>query len=320
MKKILLISAITIFSLFIMSCEEDFNPKTEYKERFILNCIVRGDTTLQYATLLKSYSIPGFDPYENRVDPFLEGADIRIWHQDDVYFLRDTVLVRDDTSRYNTPINCYYLSGFRPGETEELEIKAILPTGKTLVGKTKLPDYVTFSSASDFIIPSDEKDNFAFLWSGENNIGWYLTRFSIYYSKKENGVDVFYSKEVPTKYVLENGKWNAKYPVPSRSTAVGFLNSALDSAFAQISAGDENKSNYTIRAGVLELLIFDENLSKYYSSINGFLDQFTVRVDETDYTNIEGGFGIFGSYIKQNRSMRFETSYVQSFGYTPINP
>lgn len=321
MKNYIVIAVALIMSLIVYSCEEDFNPKTEYKERFALTCIVRGDTTLQYATLSRSYSIPGFDPYENLIDPFIGGADIRIWHKDNVYFLRDTVLVRDDTSRYTTPINCYFLDGFLPGSNEEIEIKAVLPTGKTLVGKTKLPEFVTFiGAASDPVVPPLDKDNFGIQWEGKSNIGWYLSRFSVHYKKNENGTEVFYSKDVPTKYVLENGNWIPNYPAPSRSSRVGFLNSSLDSVFAQISAGDPVKSNYTILAGILEVLIFDDNLSKYYSSINGFLDQFTVRIDETDYTNIEGGFGIFGSYIKQRRGVRILTEYIQSFGYIPANP
>lgn len=320
MKKKLLILLILFATLISFSCEEDFNPKTEFKERFILNCIVRGDTTLQLATLSRSYSIAGFDPYENRIDPFIGGADIRIWHKDDVYFLRDTIISRADTSRYNTPVNAYYLNGFLPGSNEVIEIKAVMPTGKTLVGKTKLPESVTFASGNDLFIPPIDKDNFTFQWQGQSNIGWYLTRFLIYYSKIENGIEVFYNREIPIKYIIENGNWIPKFPAPSRSTKISFFNSSLDSVFTQISAGDPVKSNYTVRAGVFEVLIFDDNLSKYYSSINGFLDQFTVRIDENDFTNIEGGFGIFGSYIKQQRGVRISTEYIQSFGYIPANP
>ncbi|QQS37402.1 MAG: DUF4249 family protein [Ignavibacteriales bacterium] len=320
MKKLILYFLLMTSGFLMVSCEEDFSPKTAYKEKFILSCIVRGDTSLQMATLSHSYSVSGFDPYENQIDPFIGGADIRIWHDDNVYFMKDTLLVRSDTSRYSEPIKCYYIKDFLPGSNEEMEIRAVLPTGKTLVGFTKLPQSVTFTSESDAIIPPLDKDNFEFTWAGRNNTGWYLTRFSVYYKKNENGTDVFYRKEVPAGFIEENGRMIAKYPSPSRSTRVGFPISSLDSVFTWISQGDPNKSNYTITGGVLEVLIFDDNLSKYYSSINGFLDEFTIRVDESDYTNITGGFGIFGSYIKQQRGARITTEYIESFGYVPANP
>ncbi len=44
---------------------------------------------------------------------------------------------------------------------------------------------------------------------------------------------------------------------------------------------------------------------------------FAITVNETDFTNISGGKGIFGSFIKQNFSIKFKHDYIRSFGYTP---
>ncbi|MEK7671562.1 MAG: hypothetical protein AAB344_05010 [Bacteroidota bacterium] len=37
----------------------------------------------------------------------------------------------------------------------------------------------------------------------------------------------------------------------------------------------------------------DDALYAYYTTANGFPDSGTLRLDEPDYTNIEGGLGVF---------------------------
>jgi hypothetical protein len=64
-----------------------------------------------------------------------------------------------------------------------------------------------------------------------------------------------------------------------------------------------------------ELLSFDEHLSNYYSSTHGYLDEFSIRLDETVYSNIEGGMGIFGSYYKSERLFPIYASYIASYGF-----
>ena len=87
-----------------------------------------------------------------------------------------------------------------------------------------------------------------------------------------------------------------------------------------ISAGDNNKSNYSVEIKPkVEVLVMDEALSRYYSSTSQSLNDLTVRLDENDYTNIEGGYGIFGTYItKQYTAISFIATYLESFGYNVI--
>lgn len=301
------------------SCEENFSPKGDYQEKYILTCVIRGDTSLQTASISKSYDVTGYDAGTNHTDPFVETALIRIWQGDSVYFMRDTSIVRTDTSRYDSPYHYFYLDNFIPNDKKELEIEAILKNGKTLRGFTKLPQAIEWvqSDTGALQIPSQSDSHFFFTWSSNLNLGWYIPRFSFFYRKIENGEPVLYKKEVPLKYVLEGGKLVPKYSIPTRNNSVGIANSYLDSAFTQISRGDADKSNYTILGGIFEILVLDENLSKYYSTLNGFLDDYTIRIDESDFTNIEGGLGVFGSFLKQQKGGFISPDYIRSYGYTP---
>lgn len=305
------------------SCEENFSPKGDIQQKYILSCVIRSDTSLQIATISRSYNVNGYDPYANTEDTFLADAYIRIWVGDNVYFMKDSSISRTDTTRYKGPLHFFYVDNFAVGNNTALEIQAVLPDGKTLKATTTLPQAVEWnytnvdtSDTNAFRIPSLTNDYFSFSWYRGTSTGWYLPRFVLIYSKLVNGVEERHQVLVPERY--ENNQ--PEYPAPSKNSAVTFQNSSLDSVFHQISRGDPEKSHYKIYGGVLELLVFDENLSKYYSSTNGYLDDFTIRLDENDYSNVDGGLGIFGSYVKQKRGSKIASDYISSFGYVPANP
>jgi Domain of unknown function (DUF4249) len=319
MKKISLYLIIFILGIFILGCEENFSPKTNFVQKYALNCVVRGDTSFQAASISMSYDVSGYDPNTNHNDPFLSGAQIRIWDgKNNVYFFRDSSVVRADTTRYDTPFHFYYLDGFQPKALDSLEILAILPDGKQLHAYTRVPQAVEFSldsTMSDKLVPVSGKSDFTESWLANINTGWYLPRLSLYYRKLINGTEVSMNKEIPLKYETVNGKLEAQYPKPARLNNITYQDQYLDSVMVQISIGDQNKSHYRIMAAILDIIVFDDNLSKYYSSMNGYYDDYTVRVDVSDYSNIIGGFGIFGSYIKVSKLVNITKNYIHSFGY-----
>jgi hypothetical protein len=327
MKKAGAILFVIISVMINYSCEENFSPKGEFQQKYILNCIIRGDTSLQTATVTKTYNVDGYDPYANHDDPFLDKAFIRIWVGDSVYFMKDSSIARTDTSRYKGPIHFFYLNNFQPGAINNMDIEAVLPDGKTLSAQTTLPDAVAWNltnidstDSNSYRIPSLSNDYFSFRWYQGSSLGWYLPRYYIVYTKLVNGAEERHEILVPEAYENTGNKIEPVYPSPTKNLTLNIQNYSLDSVFTQISAGDPNKSHYKIYGGVLELLVFDENLSKYYSSTNGFLDDYTIRLDETDFTNVQGGLGIFGSYLKQKRGSKIDADYISSYGYIPANP
>ena len=47
---------------------------------------------------------------------------------------------------------------------------------------------------------------------------------------------------------------------------------------------------------VLQFVQYEENLYNYYSVVNGFQDRYSIRLDQSTYSNISGGMGLFGAY------------------------
>jgi hypothetical protein len=71
---------------------------------------------------------------------------------------------------------------------------------------------------------------------------------------------------------------------------------------------------------VFDLTEFDFALSRYYASVNGYLDRYSVWTNESIYSNVSGGIGIFGSRMDSKYSYPMDRKYVESFGYRYAGP
>src|SRR3990167_7020724 len=92
----------------------------------------------------------------------------------------------------------------------------ILQDTKNLYGITGLANSIEFSKESDHVLPPEEKDFFSFIWNAPTSSSWYLPKFIFYYLKD----GVRYSKEVPSGYSIENGKWVAVYPAITNNNII----------------------------------------------------------------------------------------------------
>ena len=77
----------------------------------------------------------------------------------------------------------------------------------------------------------------------------------------------------------------------------------------------KNKNNFVILSAILEIKVFDKNLSAYYLSVGRLVDDYSIRLDSREFSNIQGGFGIFGSYYNQKMAIVFDDEYLKILGY-----
>jgi hypothetical protein len=318
--KIKFLIILLLIVLVSTSCDDNFNPFGEYKEKYILTCLLDGNSSSQVATLSKSYFTGTFNPYDNTTDPALEGAEIRVWLSDSVYLFKDSTIQRQDTSHYNTPYKFYYTDKVKPTAGKVLEIEALLPSGKRLRSSTVTPNDISFTNQNPNVIPPVDNNFLTFRWQSQSTYTFYDIRILVTYYKSENGFNVKYEKEIPIAYNTQDGMDQPVYPLAARQTVVSYPMDVVTKFMESISEGDNNKSNYYVEIKPkVEVLVMDEALSRYYSSTSQSLNDLTVRLDENDYTNIDGGFGIFGTYIsKRYTAISFIASYLQSFGYQVI--
>ncbi len=319
MKKlgILLFAIVVVLSNY--SCNNTFDPNATFRERYALNGIMRSDTTLQIVTLSKSYELgSNFNPLSNNQDPAVVGAQVNMWYRDTLYPMKDTTIARQDTSRYKDSVHCYYVNNLKPQADEYVDIEALLPSGILLQSSTKLPDanpVTFFDQNNDKSVPPSsypEKDFVMVKWTALNNIIYSPKINIIYYLKGSSE-----KKEwpVPLYYITENGKSVGVYPQQTKLNYVKISMETIVQALNEIPHGNNNKSDYSISTFNVEVVTYDENLSTYYLSIQNGLDDFTVRLDRPDYSNIQGGYGIFGSYVRTDYAIRFSYNYLKSLGF-----
>ncbi len=329
MKKILPVIVILAAALFTVSCDDNLSPKAEFREEFAMYGILKIDTTFQTVYLSRSYQVEGFSGMENKTDPVIEGAEVKM----NVVRGRDTIkytLVpesaqRNDLSRYNTPVKYYVLNNYKPVDGDRVLLNAKLPNGKVLKSNTLVPPitYLYYETSTANYDPLGEEGSgftgIKFAWKFLSNqfnssTNYFAPRMEIIYHKADNPSNKIRVK-VPLYFVPRDGTELPLYPNVSTATTVQFYGDSIEKVLRSISEGDSNKSGYIIDLAEFTLLLMDKNLASFLAAENTFADEFSTRIDAADFSNIEGGLGLFGSVATKKTIVKIAKSYISTFGY-----
>ncbi len=313
MKKVILLFPLLV-SFYFISCDDSFNPYAPFTEDYVLNGIVRGDTSYQVVTLTHSYRPNGTDPLAYKNDPAIAGARIELMYDNKIYVLRDSSITRTDTSQFDTPFRFFYTNDLRPDVNKTISIKAILPNGKILEAETKTPNVSKYGSGffngnSDYTFPPDTGAKSYVSWE---DIGNYVYAPDININYQVMGDSTFYEIAVPASFD-EDG--TPKYVKPTKDIFMSFDTSAVRKTLDELASKYGNKSKLKIINITVDIQVYDEYLSLYYSSIRLGMDSFTIRIDNPDYSNIKGGYGIFGCYVRTVHRISFRSAYLRNLGF-----
>ena len=289
-----------IIAISIASCQNNFSPIVNYKKNYALNCIIRGDTSLQYATIIQSFGNEDF----NKDSAFVSGALLKLNYDGKDYFFNDT------TSGGADKITYYFLKNFKLSSGKQLKIEADLPDGTILNSSTQTPDpgILVFGGANT--IPPENSDKVIsihwnlYYYSGESL--YYRPFLYIEYKKNINGSVVYKQKEVPVEYNLENNKNVPVYPKISMNNSIVYSLNAFNATLTQLEESD-TVSNYNILNAKFVLWVLDKNLAAYLLSTESFQEDFSLRIEAADFTNVQGGFGIFGSFLKYEKKLSIKS-------------
>ncbi len=322
-KQNIYLTLIFVSAVLLSSCEENFSPKTEVANRTFLFSVISADDTpyssTQFVVINKVYDVDGFDPSTNNTDPTITNAVVTLKIYNKTYTLSlDSVAVNNAylTKQY------FYAINAKVNSYDTLIVTARLADGKGLSSHTRAPKYLNFTYSYPFnhgfttnlnqVIPVYA---WTISWTNSDRQHLLFPKMQISYLQNVNGTSVLKYIDVPNKYITRNGKKEAYYEPYTREEFVSYDFEAVDSTMAKISEGDSDKSNYTILGLSFKLVEYDTPLSNYYSSTNGYLDSYSVRSDESIYSNISGGYGIFGSQFTNSFTKDIDPVYIRSFGY-----
>jgi hypothetical protein len=136
----------------------------------------------------------------------------------------------------------------------------------------------------------------------------YLVRLFLIGEAWEAGAWRQFEREVPLSIleVIDCQTFISEYPRLQRREGSRsfeehlqvFENNAYRWTIVSLRDGRDVDSVRFLRAE-FEFLETDPHLYSYYNIASGFRDEFTLRTDEPDYSNIRDGRGIFGAFVRQ---------------------
>ncbi len=325
MKTIFSSIILMLFLLTATGCEDSFTPRSEFKEGYVLFSITAGqeigELVVPKVILARVYDVPGTDPYMNTEAPEIAGARVEIKFRGDTYLLKDSTVARQDSSRYNDPVKFYFGKAIPLYSGDTITITARLSNGVLLSSGTKVPKYLYYESSIVFprgFTTDVDVYKYGKTWSlywASQELNLCFPKMKLYYTKKEGNREVSKSIEIPLKVIDRNGVPTPIYPVANRDEEANYDLASFDWAMNKISEGEPDKSLFRVLHVIFEATEYDAPLSNYYSSVNGFLDNFSLRLDEQVFSNIAGGFGVFGTYFTSAYQVEMDSRYVTSYGY-----
>ena len=314
-----------ILALTTSACDESVNPKGDFAEHPVLYALLLRHTQYQHGsqTVLveRLYDVQGLDPYINTKDPTVSGGIVVLRSRSDLDTLREGK--RPNVARYPGDQYYYYTNGYQMYPNDSVTVTAQLPGGELLRGSTVIPPnrpVETFppftGGVTTFVNRFTNGDAWVLDWSGTST-GEHLfaPKLTLRYTKLVDTIEIIGRVPVPLKYIQSAQGSLPVYPGITYDTVERFEFDALDRTMAQISENDPDKQRYKVLGFDLTLVEYDIHASRYYSSINGALDEFSIRLDETTYSNVSGGIGIVGSAVTNTTSFSINSRYAQSFGY-----
>jgi hypothetical protein len=99
---------------------------------------------------------------------------------------------------------------------------------------------------------------------------------------------------------------------PSLSITHQITRDAYSYALYQAEQG-YSAAELRFKQAVIVLYSIDKNLYSYYNIVNGFQDPSSIRTDQPDFTNIQGGVGVFGAYSIDSVTVDLEDKWIDIF-------
>jgi len=293
------------FLALISGCENSFDPRGPYQKRLVVYSILSNSSDSQYVRVFTTYNPAGFDPAEVTADTYVRNAVVTLADDSTTYNLRDTTIARVDKNRYPDDIGAYiaYPWRMRVGKTYRLSIASDQGSASATVG---VPDAGLLLPNNPFILKApdryDNEDVTVTIKVSPLTRGFVVRLYLDYLVRI--GTDWVHKRdEIPTSVLSVSGtSVQYNYPRLMRRTSgvsqpyitVHFPITVYSTYFTRI-VDQYGTDGYKMLTATYMLTQVEANLYKYYNLANGFQDEFSIRTDQPDYSNIQGGLGVLGA-------------------------
>lgn len=303
------------FIILFFGCDDAFSPKGDFGLQYGLHSVIDVDEQSITVELFSSYDVEGYNPKASEYQPLVEDAVVYVEYKNTKYYLLDSL----DTEQNKT---LFYTDAVTFSKYDTLWIHATIADEATLSAYAILPMKIDANYSFPEISTTPTNSPYSeglYGWG----VGWiakpiyfYTAKLTLHYQEVYATETVDKYIEIPRDIMSSDNSVVPLYPDISKINRMFFRFDAIKWAMTKIS---ENRANgvqkYLIGKAKLEILTLEEHLGKYYSSINAYFDQYSVRLDETTYTNVSDGLGVFGAFAKYEKVIRVEDKLIYDYGY-----
>ena len=280
---------VSFLALLLAGCNQPFEPNGPVSNTLVVYGILSSRSDTQYVRLASTFgAIPA---------PDIKNAAVTVTGGGRVIAFRDTTVLFRDAAGNFSPTNVYVAYNAPVSGDVAYQLQVSTPSGLTAsAGMTALsqPFFSLKPGATRgfFVLNRQFKTV-----SGAAILHFYLD----YYVLVNNGWEL-HTEEVPSRLTLDAGG-NPAFEYPSFSPvptlAAGGTDVSIDSTLLTIARArvfDKYKPAPIVYLDIRFIVTqIDDFLYDYYYLNNGPVDNSTIRLDVPDFTNIRGGYGVFGS-------------------------
>lgn len=300
-----------IFLILVLlgGCDTSFDPKGPFLDRLVVYGILTPVNQTHYVRLFTTYDPPEFDPMGNTSSNQISNAVVSLSYDTTTAALRDTVIPRDDPGRYTDSLRVFIASPLSISRGKMYSLTVNSPVYGILTATTRVP-----ASPIEVNIDVDSRFSLTTPDKGRADISIFVTpsltaeghavRIFVEYELPVADPGTIVTEEIPIEITSYQNcsSFEVEYPRVRRRELVGsrelwkFPLENYRRALVRILKAHEGVV-IDFKRVYVEVVQTDEHLYKYYSVVNGFQDQYSIRVDQPNYTNINGGLGVFGSFV-----------------------
>lgn len=267
--------------LLLSGCESTFSPDGRYAEKMVVYAIFSTTSDTQIVRVYGTYPSLG-----SAAETEIPDAQVTLKKGDSTFTFRDTTLERTDTSRYRTRIKAFVGYHIRPEPGARYQLSVASPSHGTATAAA------TAMYPGRMIVRNDVPGNFQVGVVLGQYTRAFLLRMFLEYDLLVDSTRIIRTVEIPR--AVDAGTGELYYPTPTSNEIGSVVFSA--EGFARVVERLRQEfpgGRIRLRRTMYRLTELDEALYAYYSTVNGFPDSGTLRLDEPDYTNITGGLGVF---------------------------
>jgi hypothetical protein len=290
-------------------CHEAFSPKGPFQQRLVAYSVLSTQTDTQYVRLDLSFNPDGFDPNTVTDKVVDTTAQVVVTAGNQTFSFHDTLLTSDRQAPLPSPVHAFVNSSFRP-QPGTSYVLTVVSTHGTISASTTMPATGTLAvrDQSKLLYPgSFPNQNIEVDGILGRTAKGFLVRFIVEFSP-ESDTSIRAEQPIPLSYDQgSSGSPVPVFPQLQRATSFQFAESYPVANFIQTLAEitSQYKSKIILRRAKFYLVQTDESLYDYYNIVNGFEDKYSIRTDQPDYTNIQKGLGVFGSFSVDSLIIHF---------------